>query len=108
MRYKDLLRNPCALFSKHDIIIRSKGHIRINVLCLGRCHPDPGSRMQALKLFKVHITGHIQMLPVIHTGTFDFLLCQTEAKRLDQMQVCSCGNTGSAYISRICRDLRLM
>ena len=53
------------------------------MLRLGGGHPDSGAGMPGFEILKIDITSDIQMLPVIHAGTFNGLFVKLEAKRLD-------------------------
>ena len=71
--YQNFFRDACALFSKHNEIIRAIGDSCIGVFRFGGSHPDFGIWMSFPKFIKIDVPLYIQMLPIIHTGSFDFL-----------------------------------
>ena len=71
MLYEDLFGDSGTFLAEHDVVIRPELHIGVGLVCFRGCHPDLRSGMHFPELLKIHISGDIQMLPVVHTGSLD-------------------------------------
>lgn len=108
MFHKDLLRDTGTFFAEHDVTVVLKPDICISLKSFGCRIVDFCSGIFLKEFFVIQIGGHIQILPVVHPGTFDRFFTQAEPQRLDQVKPCPCRHAGSSDVSCVCRYFRLM
>lgn len=110
--HQKLLGNPRALPAKHDKIIPAKRCLCVYFPRLCRRHPEPRAGISREIFFnkfpEIHVPSHIEVLPVVHASPAQLLSCQAEPERLDQMKRRPRRDTGAAYVSSVCRNLRLI